>query len=489
MGELKGGVVTLFGRIINAIVSFLGMAILGRILFPEDFGLFAIVLAIQSMVLPFVDSGLIFSYIKRESVNTEVSNSFYTINVIISFLSVIFMMAISFGVAAYYDEPTLQWLLIYIAPALFIMGLAMQPGAVLTKEKKFIQLTFISSGAIIFGIIVSVFCAWLGWGVWSLVAKVYTEVIVTYILTIFFSKNSCKVVRIKTLKKYIEDLKFGWSNVWSRVVGAIIISSDKLILGNFVSTSSLGGYSRAQQLAQMPNGMILSPLTSNILVYLHGVKEQKAKKIMVIIVFIVTLMAIPIVLIVTSGDVILPLILGERWGEFGYLLQLLGVYGVARVFENICYIYGINEKKVKRHVYAIYGGIVTIVIFPLATLLIDNNLAVFTAVLSIGNALYWVSVLYYNLVCDYGNDKKAIKNGFLKVISILLVPATLFFYFKQYLDFFTNVSTVQDVSTMLLIVTVLVIMVIGIVAKNETTQIYKKIKTHQNKKTDLNAKI
>lgn len=482
MSVLKGATATIFGRAINTIVSFIGMAILGRILFPEDFGLFAIVLAIQAIIFPFIDCGLLFSYIKRDSVDIEVSNSFYTINMITSSLSVIFMIAISYVVAAFYDEPILQWLLIYIAPALLIMGLAMQPGALLTKEKKFVQLALIGSGAVISGIIVSVFCAWLGWGVWSLVVKVYVEVIVTYMLTMFFSKNNCKIVKIKILKKYTRDLKFGLSNAWSRVIGSSIISSDKLILGIFFSTANLGGYSRSQQLAQMPNGMILSPLTSNILMYLHDIKEQKVNKLMSIIISIVALMAIPIVLIVTSGDVFLPLVLGEKWVEFGYLLQLLGVYGVARVFEKICYIYGINEKKIRRHIYAVYGGIITIVIIPLMVLLVDNNLAVYTAVLSIGNALYWGFVLYYCLVSDYKDDKKQIRNGLLKVVFILLAPTALFFYFKQYLDPPPNILNIEYVLTILLIITVLVSTTIGVVAKNEIIQIYKKIKTYKNKR-------
>ena len=77
------------------LINFGTLAVLGRLLKPEDFGLFAIVLASQALFLPLLDFGLTPVYIKIDRLTKETPNVFFTINIIIGLVNVLYLVVIA----------------------------------------------------------------------------------------------------------------------------------------------------------------------------------------------------------------------------------------------------------------------------------------------------------------------------------------------------------------------------------------------------------
>lgn len=79
MSLFKNSIYSLGGKVVNMIVNFGGMAILARLISPEEFGVFAIILSVQMFFQAVLDMGLGPVYIKKKTLTTEFISSFFTI--------------------------------------------------------------------------------------------------------------------------------------------------------------------------------------------------------------------------------------------------------------------------------------------------------------------------------------------------------------------------------------------------------------------------
>ena len=80
MKAWKSGTWAISGQALQLLITVLTLAILGRILSPEEFGIFGLVIAVQAFILPVLDMGLLPAFIKLESAERDASNAFFTIN-------------------------------------------------------------------------------------------------------------------------------------------------------------------------------------------------------------------------------------------------------------------------------------------------------------------------------------------------------------------------------------------------------------------------
>ena len=83
MKAWKSGAWTISGQAMAITINLSTLAVLGRLLTPAEFGVFGLVLAVQALVLPILDMGLQPAYLKLELADSDASNAFFTVNVLI----------------------------------------------------------------------------------------------------------------------------------------------------------------------------------------------------------------------------------------------------------------------------------------------------------------------------------------------------------------------------------------------------------------------
>ena len=88
----------------EAILSLSLLAILARLLDPKDFGIFAIVLAVQALFQPMLDMGLGDAYIKVDNPTGELKNSFFTLNILQGFFNFLLLLILAPIVSNIYDS-------------------------------------------------------------------------------------------------------------------------------------------------------------------------------------------------------------------------------------------------------------------------------------------------------------------------------------------------------------------------------------------------
>ena len=121
---------SLISQISSVIINFSTLAILGRLILPQSFGIFAILIAIQMILLPLIDLGLTPAYVKMKKVDKNVSNAFFTTNFLLAIVNSIFYVGACFFIN---EKDILYYALIFLFVT-FFSSLSQQPLAILVRK-------------------------------------------------------------------------------------------------------------------------------------------------------------------------------------------------------------------------------------------------------------------------------------------------------------------------------------------------------------------
>ncbi len=422
MKAWKSGAWTLSGQAVHVLVTFAILAALGRLLSPEEFGLFGLVMAAQAFVRPILDMGLLPVYLKLDKTDEEVSNAFFTVNFLIGVLMALLFIALAPAASWLYKADQLGALMTLFSISIIFTALSGQPQAVLGRAKRFDRIVMVQTAVVCLGGALAVSLAWLGFGIWALVWRAVFESVLRFFLFAVFSRQMFRLVKPRALYLYGKEIRFGLQIVLSRILSGWVNAVDKLILGKVGLLSELGGYTRCQQLAQMPDGNIRTALTTPALSYLAGKKQETKLDDYLLLNWIVFLLAgSPCLFLMAYGHKILPFLMGAQWVSMGWMLQWAGLYGLARVFQGLMTIYHIDREKVSRTSRYIIGYIIPGVAFPLVVFLGTHSVRNYIIGLSLFSLFYWFAVLSHTMLRDWRMDKgKIIKSNLMLTLVMLL---------------------------------------------------------------------
>jgi len=208
------------------------------------------------------------------------------------------------------------------------------------------------------------------------------------------SKSRFRLVGFQEIQHWIHELKFGLEIVGSRLLMGWVGSLDKLILAKFGSLSELGGYSRSQQFALMPDGNIRTSLTTPALAYFGRMRSENKLDNYLLLFWVVFLCAGgPCLILIAQGDLLLPIVLGAQWMEMGWMLQWMGLFGLAKVFQGLSVIYFMDNRMVNQTTFYSALSLVLVLMLPASILYFTGSIYYFVAVFSALSAVFWFVVL------------------------------------------------------------------------------------------------
>ena len=124
-------------QIARLLMQILISAILARLLVPSDFGLIAMVTVFSSFVAIFSDFGLASAIVQKKEVSDEALSSTFWINVCLGALLTIALAASAPLIAAFYSQPTLTPLVVFISTTFFIASFSNVQSGLLMKRMNF----------------------------------------------------------------------------------------------------------------------------------------------------------------------------------------------------------------------------------------------------------------------------------------------------------------------------------------------------------------
>lgn len=166
--SVRGGLVTFASQCARVFIQLGSVAVLARILAPEDFGLVAMVIAFTGFLSRFKDFGLSIAAVQRAEISDAQQTGLFWSNVLIGSLLTGVVALASPVLAWLYAEPRLLLIGFALAAPFFIGGLGVQHMALLRRRLDFSSLAIIELSAILLSAGFGVIAAMSGAGYWAL---------------------------------------------------------------------------------------------------------------------------------------------------------------------------------------------------------------------------------------------------------------------------------------------------------------------------------
>lgn len=324
--SVRGGAVTMAAQGLKFFLQMGSTVVLARLLTPQDFGLIAMVTAVTGFVVMFKDMGLSMATVQKAEINHGQISTLFWINVALSLGVMLVIAALAPVIAWFYGEPRLTWITLALASAFIFGGLTVQHQALLRRQMCFGSLALIQIISMSVGIVAAIISAWYGVGYWALVIMQLATAIAGSIgVWVVCGWRPGLPVRRSGVRKM---LAFGGNLTGFSVINYFARNSDKILVGRFCGSGTLGLYSKAYSLLMLPISQIRGPLTSVAMPALSRIQgdPKRYTSYYTKLILLLSFISMPlIVFLAICSRSIIHLLLGEQWLGASHIFQILAI--------------------------------------------------------------------------------------------------------------------------------------------------------------------
>lgn len=316
------------GRLANYCVLFFVGIVLTRLLSPEEFGTFAIVLSVITFSSIFIDLGFRSAIIQSQNTTqTELSTVFF-LNLAIAILVLSIFVVGSIYIEEFYQVRGLKTYISAASGLFIINALGLIPGGLLQKELRLKALSLINTSAAVISGGTAVVLAVLGFGIWTLIVQQVISALVVLIGTTVLSgwrpSFSFSLPAINGL------WHFGVRIFLSSCLDILFTRLDVLVIGKLFPIQTLGYYNRAQSLDGLVRNFsanttasVAFPVIARMAGDVNAVRSFYLRCLNAVSFLAFLLIGL---LFLTCFDII-TILFTERWIEVGYYFRIMAVTG------------------------------------------------------------------------------------------------------------------------------------------------------------------
>ncbi|MGV2102680.1 lipopolysaccharide biosynthesis protein [Rhizobium sp. 21-4511-3d] len=313
----------------STIATFVIFVILARILGPGDFGTFALASLFVEIGRVLAYAGLGDAITRQLDLDEELADTCFWATVAFSAI----VAAIVFVFAPYYGElvrdESVSGILRWLAPLLPISSLAVIHNARLAREFGHKNLAAQSIAASLLSGITAVVCAYLGWGIWALVAQTAVNAAVTVVLG-WVAYPWMPRLRFN-VGKFRSVFLFSVSLVVTQLMWMLLARVQDIFISRWYGAVEVGRYRIAWRLIELIGQAVLAPIGSVSLVTLSRLQNDRVafRNAYNKIVGAAALGTIPLLFGfgALSNDMI-ALLFGDKWGNAGDIATVLVLMSV-----------------------------------------------------------------------------------------------------------------------------------------------------------------
>lgn len=318
-----------FERTAQQSIQFAISVVLARLLLPEQYGLIAMLLIFLAVSQSFLDSGFGSALIqKQDATHLDICSIFY-FNIIVGSVATALLCFCAPWIASFYNEPQLTSLARFMSLNILVNSFGLIQTTLLDKQINFKTQAKVSLVTLCLSGPIGIFLAYSGFGVWSLaIQQVCNGLFRTILLWFYCAWRPSLIFSIVSLRTMFA---FGSRLLASGLLDRIFTNIYSVVIGRLFSAVTLGFYTRAQSLQQLPADL-LSDIIGRVTFPMFSVMQsdvvrlkQWLKKSLSMLAFI----SFPIFigLAVVAKSLILTL-LTEKWLPCAPYLQLLSLVGL-----------------------------------------------------------------------------------------------------------------------------------------------------------------
>lgn len=310
-------------------ITFIVGIILARILSPKEFGLIGMLTIFIAISQSFIDSGFRQALIRKQDCTEADYSTVFYFNIIVGFLFYMILFLCASAISSFFHELILKDLIKVLGFGLIINSFTIIQSTLLSKRIDFRLQAKISVIAAVISGVISIYMAFTGWGVWSLVALTLVKNTINSILLWLWTK--WKPIWYFSSKSFNELFAFGSKLLMSGLIDTIYRNVYYLIIGKYFSAVALGYYTQADQFQSMPSTNLQGIIARVSYPVLSTIQDDKPRLKEAYKKIIKSTMLFTFVLMLGMAAIAKPMIItliGEKWEPCVIYLQMLCFVGM-----------------------------------------------------------------------------------------------------------------------------------------------------------------
>jgi O-antigen/teichoic acid export membrane protein len=308
-------------------LQFIITVILARLLAPRDFGVLGMIMMFVALAQSVIDSGFGTALIQRQNTTQADESTVFWFNLLTGLGMAGVLFAAAPWIAAFYDTPLLKSITRVFSLTLVINSFGIVQNALLTKELAFKSRMLAGMAGLVVSGAVSLWMAWNGFGVWSLVAQglvmnaVRTAgmwVVHPWRPALTFSRDSFR-----------EFWSFGSKMLCSGLLTTFFDNIYLVVIGKLFNATQLGFYQNSKKIMIISAEAFTSvvsqvnlPLFSKMQSDTERLRRAFARVLTMTMFIVLPMMAG----ICAAAPGLIRLLLGEKWMPCVPYLQIMSIF-------------------------------------------------------------------------------------------------------------------------------------------------------------------
>lgn len=238
--------------------------------------------------------------------------------------------------ASIYHQPKLGWLVIAASTQIMVQGFTSSSIWTLTRNVENDKLTLLNVSSDLVGLIAAVAWAAVSPTAWALVAGILARATTNMVGSHLLAKRRFKLEWDRNAARDI--FSFGAGMFLSSVTFFFVTEAERLVVAKFITLAELGCFSLALTVSAMPGqafgqviGQVFLPMIAKTV---HSNSERAVAHYNKMRQLLLTLCVCFSVGFIVFGQTIVHVVLGPKYLEAGWMLQLLGFRAAFQLFSG-----------------------------------------------------------------------------------------------------------------------------------------------------------
>jgi O-antigen/teichoic acid export membrane protein len=326
---VRGSIWTVVGFGLGQVLRLASNLILTRLLFPEVFGLMALVTVFIQGLQLFSDFGVRGSVVNHERGDDPVFlNTVWTLRIVRGVCLWLCLCLLAPPLSAFYGEPAIRTLIPLVAFGSVMDGFVSTSVFTLQRHVEAGKLAALDLGTQVFSTALMIAWAWLSPSIWALVGGTLGGTLLNVLISHLMIPGYRN--RIAWEKEAARALfRYGRWIFFATALTFIASHVDRAVLGKFVSMSQLGVYSIAVmlsqflvQVSQQLGQRILFPVYAKLARRNDGDLRRRTLQIRVVL---LACLLPPLWFLILWGRQVVGFLYDPRYADAGWMLQILAV--------------------------------------------------------------------------------------------------------------------------------------------------------------------
>jgi teichuronic acid exporter len=302
---------------------------LARMLSPKEFGVIGLFSFLFVLSDTLINSGFSQALIRNPDNTAEDYSTAFVFNIVTGALIVAIICMLAPYIAIFLEIPESTNIIRVMSLGQLVLAFTLVQRSIVSIEMNFKSLSVYAIISSVVSGIIALTMAWLGYGIWSLVAKALLRDGISSFLIWWNAK--WKPVLLFSLRSFKSLYGYGFRLLLSGIFGAIANNIVTVVIGKHYSISDVGHYTRADLFKNLPSQNIESIITGvgyPALAKIQNDREKFTEGVRLLLVNTAFIIFPLMFMLAGIAKPLINLLLGEQWAYSAILLQIMCPIGV-----------------------------------------------------------------------------------------------------------------------------------------------------------------